>query len=230
MPIEEDTAEGTPERSGWRGLAAIAAVFPVLLLVFAGLTYAVARHGSVAFDQPVMVWVHSVSTPWLATAAQAALKLGGLVVPAMAGLIALVLCVLRRVGDAALVVAAELGASRLNSTFKSLFERARPDYWEHLSIESTHSFPSGHAMATMAVASALLVVTWGARYWWVGLVVAVVYVGAVGASRVILGVHFPSDVLAGWCLSLLWVGFLSVILRLVTAVITRRAPRLAKWI
>ena len=113
---------------------------------------------------------------------------------------------------------------------KPAFERSRPDFWEHLSAENTFSFPSGHAMGSMSLAAPLVVLAWGTRYRWASLAVAVVYVLAVGASRVYLGVHFPSDVLAGWCLTVLWVGILVVILLLVTRVLRRYAPTLADWV
>ncbi|USX45815.1 phosphatase PAP2 family protein [Dietzia kunjamensis] len=128
------------------------------------------------------------------------------------------------------MLAAVYGSSRLNVAFKPAFERSRPDFWEHLSTENTFSFPSGHAMGSMSLAAPLVVLTWGSRYRWAALAVAVVYVLAVGASRVYLGVHFPSDVLAGWCLTVLWVGILVVILLLVTRVLRRYAPTLADWV
>lgn len=126
--------------------------------------------------------------------------------------IALLLCVLRRFGGAFLVLAAVYGSSRLNVAFKPAFERSRPDFWEHLSAENTFSFPSGHAMGSMSLAAPLVVLTWGSRDRWAALAVAVVYV------------------LAGWCLTVLWVGILVVILLLVTRVLRRYAPTLADWV
>lgn len=230
MSIDESSAIRFPAVVSGKPLVAVAALFAVPLVVFAALAAVVASKGDIVFDRPVMMWVNSVTEPWLVAVAQGASQLGGLVVPAAAGLIALVLCVLRRVSSAFLVVAAEFGASEINDTLKTTFQRSRPEFWEHLSVETTHSFPSGHAMATMALAAALLVVSWGTRYWRVVLAAAVVYVVSVGASRVILGVHFPSDVLAGWCLTLIWVGILVLFLRLVVPWISRRSPRIGAWL
>lgn len=149
--------------------------------------------------------------------------------PVAAVVIALLLCVMRRVGGAFLVVASVYGSSRLNVALKPAFERSRPDFWEHLSVETTHSFPSGHAMGSMSIAAPLVVLAWSTRYRWVALIVAAVYVLVVGVSRVYLGVHFPSDVLAGWSLTLVWVAVLALLLTVVTRLVEQRAPQFARW-
>lgn len=211
----------------WVPLAGVAALFVVPLLIFAGLAESVARNESFAFDRSIMMWVHGATTPWLTSAMTAVSHAGGIAVSAVAVVIALLLCVWRRWRDAVLVVVAENGASQINDALKSVFERPRPDFWAHLSVENTHSFPSGHAMASMSIAAALFVVAWRTRYRWAVLVAAAVYVVAVGTSRVYLGVHFPSDVLAGWCLTVVWVGLVVVILQGLARWHRRRALRRA---
>ncbi|WP_271799806.1 phosphatase PAP2 family protein [Dietzia maris] len=230
MTTDDGDARRSRGAATWGAVAAGAGMLGVLLLVFVGLASAVADDGHVPLDRPVMMWVHGATTPWLTAAAETASYLGGQFVLAASAVIALLLCVLRRFGGAVLVLAAVYGSSRLNVALKPAFERSRPDLWEHLSVENTFSFPSGHAMGSMSLAAPLVVLAWGTRYRWASLAVAVVYVLAVGASRVYLGVHFPSDVLAGWCLTVLWVGILTVILLLVTGVLRRYAPTLAEWV
>lgn len=229
MSLDDGNARRVPGVSSWRAPAAGAAVLLVLLGVFVGLALA-ASDGSVAVDQPVMMWVHGATTPWLTAAAETASYIGGHVVLVASVVIALLLCVLRRFGGAFLVLAAVYGSSRLNVAFKAAFERTRPDFWEHMSAENTFSFPSGHAMGSMSIAAPLVVLAWGTRFRWAALAVAVVYVAAVGASRVYLGVHFPSDVLAGWSLTVLWVGILVMVLLLVARLLRRYAPALAEWV
>lgn len=77
--------------------------------------------------------------------------------------IAVVLCALRRWADAVIVVVAVAGSSRINVTLKPIIERARPDLWEPMTVETTYSF--------------------------------------------------PSDVLAGWCLTVLWVSAVVMVVR-----------------
>jgi len=88
-------------------------------------------------------------------------------------------------------------AGATSSILKEAFGRARPDVVPHLDIVTNLSFPSGHAtnvMATLLLASLLLAKK--RRLAWVTL--ALVGAAAIGASRILLGVHWPSDVIGGW--------------------------------
>lgn len=210
----------TPLRSTRVMPVVVTTVFAVCVLTFAVLAVQVRDDGVVAFDQPVMLWLHSVSTPWLTTVVQAVTHLGGQIVLVAAVVLAAVLCLLRRWGDALIVMAATIGTSRLNVALKSVFERTRPDFWEHPTLETTSSFPSGHTMAAASMAAVLVVVAWSSRYRWAVLIGAVIYAFVVGVSRVYLGVHFPSDVIAGWCASVLLVTLVVVVVRGVTRWLT----------
>ena len=82
----------------------------------------------------------------------------------------------------------------------------RPDVEPHLVVVKTSSFPSGHAANSMIFYVALaLVLTSGTR--WHRQAAAGAMLGSlmIGASRVMLGVHWPSDVIGGWAFGLLWV-------------------------
>lgn len=118
----------------------------------------------------------------------------------------------RRRADAVFFAAAISGAMLLNLIAKLAFHRARPNLWEPLEPAGGYSFPSGHAMSSMAIAAAVVVLAWSTRWRWPVIAAAVVLVAGIGLSRVYLGVHFPSDVLAGWSAALAWVAGL-VILR-----------------
>jgi membrane-associated phospholipid phosphatase len=66
----------------------------------------------------------------------------------------------------------------------------------------SRSFPSGHATSSMAVTAAAVVLAWPTRWRWPALSLGAIFVAMVGLSRIALGVHYPSDVLGGWCLAL----------------------------
>ena len=200
------------------GQVAIAVVLVVCAVVFLALLRQVWDGGSVAFDHPVMMWVHGATTPWLTDTAQVVTLLGGRIVQVAAVAAAVVLCALRRWADAIIVVAAVVGSSRINVALKPVIERARPDFWEPMTVETTYSFPSGHTMAAMSIAAPLVILAWNTRFRWPTLVLAAIYVIAVGATRVYLGAHFPSDVLAGWCLTVLWVSAVVLVVRYLAAI------------
>ena len=78
------------------------------------------------------------------------------------------------------------------------------DFWLALAPETTFSFPSGHAMGSMTLATVLVLLAWRTRWrWWVALPM-LGFVLMVGLSRVYLGVHYPSDILAGWAAAAAW--------------------------
>lgn len=88
-------------------------------------------------------------------------------------------------------------AGATSSLLKEIFGRARPDVVPHLDTVTSLSFPSGHATNVMAIyLLAALLLAQARRPLWIGL--ALLMAAAVGASRLLLGVHWPGDVLGGW--------------------------------
>jgi membrane-associated phospholipid phosphatase len=120
-------------------------------------------------------------------------------------LIVALLLLARRWRRAAFAATAFVGSALLNLGSKQIFQRERPSLWESIAPESTFSFPSGHAMGSMTLALTVVLLAWPTRWRWPAIVSALVFVALVGLSRVYLGVHFPSDILGGWCAALAWV-------------------------
>jgi len=128
---------------------------------------------------------------WLATAA-------------VAGFLALD----RKYAAMGFVVAAVCGGWIASFALKEVFERPRPDLVPHLMTAYFSSFPSGHSMMSAVVYGTLgsllssLVTRRRLKFYFLGL--AATAAGLVGLSRVYLGVHYPTDVLAGWSAGLAW--------------------------
>jgi undecaprenyl-diphosphatase len=95
------------------------------------------------------------------------------------------------------------GGTLLNLALKQIFAAPRPDLLPHLDIVHTYSFPSGHAAGNMMVFGALALLAVRASAY----VAAAAMVLLIGASRIWLGVHWPSDVVAGWIEGLGWLAF-----------------------
>lgn len=187
-----------------------------LALIFGGLwAFAVLAEDVLTGDPLVQLdlrlagWLHSHATPALSAAFVVVTTLGSawvLVPLALVGM--LVLLVLRRRADALLLMLALVGAEGLTLILKAGFERERPFFADPLALENTFSFPSGHATVSLAVYGALGFIlarrrsSGRARALWLGATVGLVLL--IGASRLYLGVHFLSDVLAGFSAGLVW--------------------------
>jgi len=89
----------------------------------------------------------------------------------------------------------------VNPALKRLFSRDRPGLRELVEPTSRWSFPAGHAVASAAFATLLVIVAWPTRTRWPVTIGAAVAVLLVGASRLVLGVHYPTDLVAGWALA-----------------------------
>jgi membrane-associated phospholipid phosphatase len=194
-----------------------------LLLVFLGVLVPLIGFGAlaedvwtterIAWDLPILMFMYQHNSPWTTTLMIFVSEVGYAwgVVP-IDLLIFGFLLLRRRWGDAIFWLLAVGGAGLLNIVAKLLFQRTRPDLWLSPSPESTFSFPSGHAMGSMALVSTLLVLLWPTRWRWPTLILGAIFVLLVSVSRVYLGVHYPSDILAGWCASLGWVLGISAVL------------------
>lgn len=99
-----------------------------------------------------------------------------------------------------------LAGMLLNVALKQVFAAPRPDLLPHLDIVHTYSFPSGHAAGNMILFGALAMVVAGRSAYGAAALIIVV----IGCSRVWLGVHWPSDVLAGWIEGLGWLALCRV--------------------
>ncbi len=191
-------------RHGWRLLL----VFIGLLLPlwgFAELADEIHEQEAIAFDEPILHFAHGLATPGLDRFFVALTDIGYLhgVVPFDISLV-LVLLALRRWRSAMFAAIALAGSGLLNVGTKLVFARDRPSLWESITPELTYSFPSGHAMGSATLAWVLVMLAWRTRWRWPVIVVALPFVLLVGFSRVYLGVHFPSDILAGWAAASMW--------------------------
>ncbi|MGD9527542.1 phosphatase PAP2 family protein [Pseudonocardia sp.] len=114
-----------------------------------------------------------------------------------------------RLADAAFVVGAWLGGLALFRGLKILLDRARPPEMDRLVAVADESLPSGHATMATVVIGALVALAWAGRT--VAsraalVALAALWIGAVGATRIYLGVHWFTDVVAGWLLGGAWLA------------------------
>jgi undecaprenyl-diphosphatase len=110
----------------------------------------------------------------------------------------------RRFRESIFAAVALGGSALLNIAAKQAFARDRPSLWESISPEDSFSFPSGHAMGSMTLAGVLVLLALPTRWRWVAIAAMGVFVPMVGLSRIYLGVHYPSDILAGWAAASVW--------------------------
>ena len=189
------------------------------------------RGSTQAFDDAVLHYLAAHRIPWLARAMLEVTALGtGLVVFMIVGVAALFLWLTTHRWSALLLLVATFGGLILNNVLKLVFNRPRPQVIPWVTPVVSSSFPSGHSMNAAIV---YLTVAWlAARLmkgrWarWVLMLATFALVLLIGASRVYLGVHYPSDVLGGYVLGVAWAAFCMAMLETVQAYARRRgAPR-----
>jgi membrane-associated phospholipid phosphatase len=195
-------------------LLAVFVVFTFCVMAFVKLAHDVSEHETLGADVAVLKFIHAGETHFLDTFIPIATDIGGMVGATLLTLLILGLFVYRREYLRAFgLFACVSGATLLNLVLKSVFERARPDLWERLINEASYSFPSGHAMTSAAIGIGLTVALWNSRWRWWAFAASTAYVLFVGYTRLYLGVHYPTDILAGWLVSGAWVMAVALMIR-----------------
>ena len=190
-------------------------IVAILLIVggtwaFVALTDAVREGGTQSFDESIEHFVaHHPGPPWLEEVGRDITALGGVAVLALVVCAVVGYLLLRGAyGAMWLVIIATGGGFLLSSVLKFVINRDRPAIIAHRSAVYTSSFPSGHSMLSAVVyltlGSLLASLVKERRLKFYFMSVAMVLTGLVGVSRVFMGVHYPTDVLAGLCLALAW--------------------------
>lgn len=214
----------------WLGLRQLPVLLSLVVLfgggwAFVELADEVMERETVTMDERVLLLLRNpadhadpLGPGWVEEMGRDITALGGTAVLTFITLVALGYLLLRRKLRAALFTLLAVGGGILLSTLLKVgFDRPRPDLVPHDSIVYTASFPSGHTMlsaVTYLTLAALLSAVHANHVMKAYLMfVAVLVTVSVGISRVYLGVHWPTDVLAGWTAGAAWAAFVWLIER-----------------
>lgn len=218
------------------------ATFGIFILAGAAITlggtYAFAKFAghvtsgrTQAFDDAVLRWIGEHRPLNLEPVMLEITFLGtGTVVIAVVAVSALFLWLTRHQYSATLLLISAIGGVLLNNLLKVGFDRPRPQIFEWGSHALSSSFPSGHAMSAAAVYGtvAYLAARLQKRYVHrvITLAVAFILIILIAITRLYLGVHYPSDVLAGIIIGLAWASFCMATLEAIQVYARRRKPEI----
>jgi membrane-associated phospholipid phosphatase len=174
---------------------------------FAQLADEVMEQETQSFDQGILLALQRLHTPLLDQLVLGITFLGD---PLVLGILSLcfgaILLLRQRWTECITLAIATGGAIGLNLWLKTLFARDRPQLWEHVVDVKYYSFPSGHAMVSFVIYG--LLGYWLAarfpRYRSLIILGTTLLIGAIGLTRLYLGVHWPTDVIAGYAAGLVW--------------------------
>ncbi len=197
------------------GLLAGLLVSAGVISAFAKLADDVVEGESRRFDKSVLLWIHTHFPGWLNEPMRLITALGYyyVVIP----LLVIAVLVFHRKGwklSAVLLCVSTVGGIILTTLLKDVFQRARPELFDSGYKASFYSFPSGHATVAVVFYGMLTVILAyrleGVRRW---LLAAggIFLVLLIGFSRLYLGVHYPTDILAGYLSALMWIATVSAV-------------------
>jgi undecaprenyl-diphosphatase len=166
-------------------------------------------HDGLAWERAVMRAVPENLPKWLDTIFVAAPWLGTNITLLPLTIIVVLWLVLRkkRRHEAVYLAVVQVGSNSLNPAMKFLYDRDRPKIIPSRGWHDWAAYPSGHAIASIAVLITLAVILYRVKGWtWTGWVIAPLLIISL-ISRVYLGVHWPTDVVGGVFMGVTWLGF-----------------------
>jgi undecaprenyl-diphosphatase len=186
----------------------------VPLAIFTLLAMQIWQHeGGLEWDVAIMLAIHQTAQSNLDRIAATLTHFGTSwgVFPGSA-IVSLVLLRFRRWRSLIYFLITVLGGGVINRTEKVWLHRVRPSLWDYTPVPD-FSFPSGHAMSSMVFVAALVVLMWGSRWCWLVVAAGSAFVVSIGWTRLYLGVHYPSDIVAGWMMAIAWAVTVSIVVK-----------------
>lgn len=179
----------------------------LILFILAKLAGEVLERDAFAFDTTFLLWLHQFANPNLDNLMLLITNLGDPIIAVIVAGVSILLLWWRHYREEAKVfVLACLGGLILNTGLKLFFSKPRPELWHHLISEKSFSFPSGHALGSM-VLYGFIAYEFATHYPHFAKLIyslAVILIAAIGISRLYLGVHWPTDIIAGYGVGFLW--------------------------
>ncbi len=189
----------------------------IILTVLAWLFQEILEREAFRFDTSGLLLLHQLANPSLDAVMLTITRLGDPNVVVIIVIVSLAILWWRRQQqEAKIFVIACLGAFILNTGLKLVFSKVRPQLWPHLIPETSFSFPSGHALGSLVLYGLLayLLATNYPKAAKLIYVFAAFLIIAIGISRLYLGVHWPTDILAGYGVGFLWMIMCITMLKL----------------
>jgi len=195
-------------------IAVIASAIALLCLVWLAVKV---TGENVLFDEKLRAAIHSWASPGLTRFFRLVTLLGSqAVVIGLTVCAALVLFLRGRKDRAWLILIVLAGAELLEFILKAQFQRQRPMPFFGTVLPASYSFPSGHALLSSCcygTLAALAATHLPGPFRWLVLIAAAALVQLIGISRVYLGVHYPSDVIAGYLVATVWLAGVAILYR-----------------
>ena len=198
------------------GVAGLA-ICLLIVYILAQLSEEVWEKEAFAFDKTILLWIHQFANPTWDNIMLNITKIGN---PATVVTIAIITFGLfwwkKYQQEAKIFGIHALGGAILSNGLKLSFSKPRPQLWQQLITEKTYSYPSGHALGSMVLYGfiAYLLASHYPTFAKIIYTFAVILIAAIGLSRLYLGVHWPTDVIAGYGVGYLWLMFSITMLKL----------------
>jgi membrane-associated phospholipid phosphatase len=184
-------------------------IYLAILAIVAWLSSEVLEKEAFSFDRSFLLWLHQFANPQLDRVMLFFTALGDPPTVVAIFIVTIVWLIFkRRYSDAIRFAIVCAGGVIINQEMKLFFAKPRPELWPRLITDMTYSFPSGHATGSMVVYGflAYILAKQLPGYQRYVYAIASMVIVSIGLSRLYLGVHYPTDIIAGYGIGFLWLA------------------------
>lgn len=189
----------------------------IIIYVVAQISDEVLDREAFAFDKTILLWIHSFANPTLDGIMRFITRFNDPSTVTVIAIAVLAILVWRHYDSEAQIFVIDcLGGVVLSYGLKSVFGKVRPDLWKSAIEDLSFSYPSGHALGSTVLYGFIAYLV-ASRYPQFSLLIyvgAIFLIGAIGLSRLYLGVHWPTDIIGGYGIGFVWLTFCITMLKL----------------